>query len=139
MPLKTSRDEQPTLNLTPMIDVVFLLIIFFMVGTKFSELERKLGLRVPEVTEAGALTPAPEKKVVNVYRDGHISLDRDEVTLKELTNRLAAARSQYKDLGVLVRGDADGTFQQVAEVLGACRQAGVSELGISVRIAARER
>jgi len=38
MPLKTQQDEQPTLNLTPMIDVVFLLIIFFMVATKFDEM-----------------------------------------------------------------------------------------------------
>jgi len=133
MPLKTHLDEQPTLNLTPMIDIVFLLIIFFMVGTKFSELERKIGLRVPEVTNAEALTAAPEPRVVNVYRDGKITLDRTPVTLQELTQSLAAARSQYNELGVLVRGDANGRFQRVAEVLNACKQADVRELGISVR------
>lgn len=52
MPLKTHTDEQPSLNLTSMIDVVFLLIIFFMVGTKFTELERKIGLQVPEVNDS---------------------------------------------------------------------------------------
>ncbi len=134
MPLKTHLDDQPTLNLTPMIDIVFLLIIFFMVGTKFSELERKIGLRVPEVSDRGALTAAPEKKVVNVYRDGGITLDRTSVTLVELTERLAAARSQYPDLGVLVRGDAQGQFQRIADVLNACKQAGIRELGISVRL-----
>jgi biopolymer transport protein ExbD len=138
MPLKTHLDDQPTLNLTPMIDVVFLLIIFFMVGTKFSELERKIGLRVPEVSDRGALTAAPEKKVVNVYQDGGITLDRLPVTLQELTEQLAAARSQYPDLGVLVRGDAQGEFQRVAEVLNACKQAGIRELGISVRLIAPE-
>jgi biopolymer transport protein ExbD len=133
MPLKTHLDEQPTLNLTPMIDIVFLLIIFFMLGTKFSELERKIGLRVPEVSRAEALTPAPEPRVVNVYRDGAITLDRAPVTLQELTRSLADARGQYAELGVLVRGDADGRFQRVAEVLNACKQADVGELGISVR------
>ncbi len=139
MPLKTHRDEQPTLNLTPMIDIVFLLIIFFMVGTKFSELERKIGLQVPEVSRAGALTPAPEKRVVNVYQDGRVELDREPVTLEELTLRLAAARSQYEGLGVLVRGDAQSQLQRVADVFSACKQAGIGELGISVRIASRER
>ncbi|MBN2023428.1 MAG: biopolymer transporter ExbD [Pirellulales bacterium] len=134
MPLKTHLDEQPTPNLTPMIDIVFLLIIFFMVGTKFTELERKIGLQVPEVADRGALTPAPEKRVVSVYRDGAVTLDRAPVTLPELTARLAAARGEYADLGVLIRGDGQGTFQRVAEVLNACRQAGVSELGISVRL-----
>jgi len=134
MPLKTHADEQPTLNLTPMIDIVFLLIIFFMVGTKFSELERKIGLRVPEVAKVEALTSAPDPKIVNVYRDGRVTLDRTPVRdLDELTERLAAARSQYSELGVLVRGDANGQFQHIAEVLNACKQADVRELGIAVR------
>ncbi len=135
MPLKTQLDEQPTVNLTPMIDVVFILIIFFMVGTKFTELERKIRLQVPEVPVAGPLTPAPEKHVVNVHPDGRILLDQQQVTLKELTKRLAEARSQYQDLGVLIRGDGATRFQRMAEVLSACQQANVSELGISVRIA----
>ncbi len=139
MPLKTHLDEQPTLNLTPMIDIVFLLIIFFMVGTKFTELERKIGLQVPEVSDQGTLTAAPEKKMVNVYQDGTITLDKTPVTLEELTSQLAEARSQYSDLGVLIRGDAEGRFQRVAEVLNACKQAGVQELGISVRLVARKR
>ena len=139
MPLKTHLDEQPTLNLTPMIDIVFLLIIFFMVGTKFSELERKISLHVPQVSDAGTLTDAPEKKVINVHRDGRITLDRQVVTSDELTRRLAAARHEYQGLGVLIRGDADGPFQNVATALNACRQAGISELGISVRLAGVER
>ncbi len=138
MPLKTHVDEQPTLNLTPMIDIVFLLIIFFMVGTKFTELERKIGLKVPEVADRGALTAAPERKIVNVYRDGAVTLDREPVTLGELTTELAAFRGQYEDLGVLVRGDAKGEFQGVAAVLNACRQAGIRDLGISVRLIRRD-
>ena len=132
MPLRTQLDEQPSLNLTSMIDVLFLLIIFFMVGTKFTEMERKIGLKVPQVSNIEALTSAPEKKVVNVYRDGQISLDRETVTLDELSRRLISARSQYEDLGVLVRGDGSGEFHYVAEVLNACRKAGITELGVAV-------
>ena len=49
MPLKTHQDEMPAINLTPMIDIVFNLIIFFMVSTRFTEIERKVDLSVPEV------------------------------------------------------------------------------------------
>ena len=135
MPLRTHRDEQPMLNMTPMIDIVFLLIIFFMVGTEFSNLERNIDLQPPTVSDASALTPPPDHRIVNVYRDGRIVLDREGVSLEELTNRLTNARSQYKDLGVQVRGDAASTLQTVTEVLTACRQAGITEMGISVRIA----
>ena len=138
MALKTHRDDPPALNLTPMIDVVFLLIIFFMVGTKFTELERQISLQVPQVSDVKALTPAPEKRVVDVHQDGTITLDREDIDLEQLVARLEAARGEYADLGVLVRGDADGPFQNVASVLGACREAGISDMGISVRLARRQ-
>jgi biopolymer transport protein ExbD len=134
MPLKTHQDEPPSLNLTPMIDVVFLLIIFFMVGTKFTELERKIKLQVPEVGDVGTLTSAPERKVINVYHDGSITVDR-----RTVTELLTAARQEFQHLGVIIRGDADGPLQNVATVLGACQSAGVEEMGISVRIARNER
>ncbi|MEX0586603.1 MAG: biopolymer transporter ExbD [Pirellulales bacterium] len=133
MPLKTHRDELPYINMTPMVDILLVLIIFFMLASKFSEVDRKITVRVPEVAGAGALTPAPEKRVVHVDRDGNITLDNRAATLEQLTNRLAAARSQNRDLGVLVRGDGAGRVQRLAEVLTACRQAGVAEMAISVR------
>jgi biopolymer transport protein ExbD len=135
MPIKTQLDEPPAVNLTPMIDVVFLLIIFFMVAAKFTELERKLGLRVPSVATSTPLAPAPRKRVINVYQDGRITIDRESVTLEQLINRLGKARSQYRGLGVLIRGDAGVRYQRVADVLAACRQAGVAELGIAVKMA----
>ncbi len=133
MPLKTHVDEQPTLNLTSMIDITFLLIIFFMVGTKFTEMERKIGLRVPQVADNANLPAVVEKKVVNIYRDGQIVLDKSPVTLNELTSKLIAVRRQNHDVGVVVRGDGDGQYQNVAEVLHACRKAGIADLAISVR------
>jgi biopolymer transport protein ExbD len=86
MPLKIQHDETPALNLTSMIDVLFLLIIFFMVATKFDELERNIQVAVPQVS-------------------------------------------------VIIRGDAKCAFQDVASALAACREAGISELGITLRIA----
>jgi biopolymer transport protein ExbD len=133
MPLRTHLDEAPTLNLTAMLDVMFLLIIFFMLGTRFIDDEKKIGLRVPEVVDRGTLTAAPAKKEINIYRDGTITLDKTAVNLEQLTSRLAAARRQCGDLGVLVRGDAQGQFQNVASVLTACKQAGVQDLGITVK------
>jgi biopolymer transport protein ExbD len=122
-----------------MIDIVFLLIIFFMVGTKFVEMERQIAVQVPEVADAGNLSPAPAKRIINVHRDGQISLDRRFVTIDQLTSELTAARRQHKELGVIVRGDGEGTFQNVAAVMNACTQAGISDMGISVRFAQKER
>ncbi|REK18700.1 MAG: biopolymer transporter ExbD [Planctomycetota bacterium] len=135
MPLRQQVEEMPTVNLTSMIDVLFLLIIFFVVGTKFIEAERQIELELPRVSRNDALSAAPEKKVVNVYRDGQITLDRQDVTLEQLSAQLAAAREQYHGLGVLVRGDGVAPFERVANVLNACKLAGIGDLSISVEIA----
>ena len=136
MPIKIQRDDQTSINLTPMIDIVFLLIIFFMVGTRFTELseaEQNIPLQVPSVSKAGALTDVPRKRVINVYEDGAITLDNRPVTLDGLTAELMEARAEFAKTGVVVRGDGAGDFQHMAEVFAACREAGISEMGISVR------
>jgi biopolymer transport protein ExbD len=139
MSLKSQLEEMPALNLTSMIDVLFLLIIFFMVGTKFIESERQIELKLPQVKPGEALTAAPEKKVINVYRDGQITLDRHAVTLDELTAQLTTARSQYQALGVMVRGDGAAAFERIAHVLTACKQAGIADLAIAVEVAGTEK
>jgi len=135
MPLKTQQDDQPRLDLTPMIDVVFLLIIFFMVATSFAEMERDIELELPEVASAKALTDAPKQRVVTVSAAGQVKLDSSEVSLSELTTKLSAARQEYPELSVVIRGDASCVFQHVAATLAACKEAHISDLGITVRIA----
>ena len=75
MPLKLQHDEMPTLNLTSMIDVLFLLVIFFMVATKFDEMDRNIQIDVPKVAQAGESTPPLQPLVVSVAADGHLELD----------------------------------------------------------------
>jgi biopolymer transport protein ExbD len=135
MPLKTQQDEPPQLNLTPMIDVLFLLIMFFMVASNFSDLERNIEVQVPQVTSAGDAISPPQPRVVNVFADGRMDLDGRTVSLSELTTRLAASVSASNDQTVVVRGDAACPFQHVASALGACRAAKISDLGITVRTA----
>jgi biopolymer transport protein ExbD len=135
MPLKLQHDEMPAVNLTSMIDVLFLLIIFFMVATKFDEMERNIEVAVPQVAQAGEDVPPKQPMVVSVQADGRLDLDGKAVTETELTARLAAARTPLTEPTVVIHGDAQCAFQHVATALGACRQAGISELGITVRIA----
>jgi biopolymer transport protein ExbD len=136
MPLKTHQDDVPAINLTPMIDIVFNLIIFFMVSTRFTEIEQKVDVSVPQVSDVSTLSEVPKSRAINVYRDGAVTLDGQNVTMSELANRLAADYRQRQDLGIVVRGDADASFQNVAAVITTCKQAGISEMGISVRLAA---
>ena len=112
-----------------------------MVGTRFSELsdsERQIELEVPQVANSSALTAAPSKRVINVFQNGTITLDDEQLSLAELQQRLIEARNEYHDLGVIVRGEHSAIYQKVADVLAACRAANINDLGISVRIARKE-
>lgn len=139
MPLKMHEDEMPSINLTPMVDILFQLIIFFMVGTKFTEMEKKIDLSVPSVATCANLPDVPDKRVVNVYRDGRIELDSQTVSLEQLQSDLANWRVRAGNPSVIVRGDAEGPLQNVASVLTACRDAGISDMGISVRVDRKQR
>jgi len=138
MPIKLHSAEEPTLNLTPMIDIVFLLIIFFMVGTKFTEIEQELEVSIPEVASGATVVTETQQCVIAVFHDGRVSVDDDVMEIDELEENLNRRVSGGAELHVIIRGDAEGAFQNVANVLSACRRAGVNDLGISVRMASRE-
>jgi len=136
MPLKIEREDQNAINLTPMIDIVFLLIIFFMVSTKFSELnetERDLSINVPTVSSASPLTSAPKRRMIEVASDGTIALDQQQVTLHGLGVELAAAKKQYPKIGVLVRLDAKSNAQQILSVIATCKKAKITDYGFGYR------
>ena len=138
MPIKIRQDEKPAINLTPMIDIVFLLVIFFMVGTKFSEVEQQLELTVPEVSGTATILPAVQRHVVTIFKNGTVSLDGELMDLLQLESELKAESERGDQVNVVIRGDAEGAFQNVATVLSVCRNAGVNDLGVSVRVASTE-
>lgn len=137
MPLKTSGDESLQLNLTPMIDVVFLLVIFFMTATQFAEVERAVELELPTVGEEGASAATPDgPSIVTVLADGSLQLGERKVDLPTLTSDLKQAVIDDPDHSVLVHGDARSHFERVAQALAACRAAGVTDVGVSVETVA---
>lgn len=133
MTVRRERSEDATINLTPMIDVVFLLVIFFMVGSKFSEAESRIHVNVPTIGEMRSITRVPDERIVAIGIDGAISLDGQEVTLNQLTESLRGQHASYPGLKVAVRGEASGSLQQTVEVLHAVRSSGVDQIGISTK------
>ncbi len=135
MPLKGAEPiEDPQLNLTPMIDVVFLLIIFFMVGTQFTQRERQFEVELPKVTDAQPLTSRPDDIVINVLKDGTIVVDGRPILLKQLEQLLREAQHNYPDQAVIIRGDAAGRYQSIMDVLAACHRANILHISLANRL-----
>lgn len=133
MPLvRLSDDEDPAPNLAPMIDVVLVLTIFFMCATKFSGDERKFDLDLPRAAGAAALGGG-RSEVLEVVASGGVRLAGNDVAVEDLAARLADLRAGRPDLAVMIRGENAVPHGRMAEVYEACRTAGVTRVGISVR------
>lgn len=115
-----------TLSLTPLIDIVFLLLIFFLVATRFAEEDRKLEVQLPTASEAQPVTEQPQEIAINIDDQGRFFVGGQYVEEDELFQLLQSARIN-NPLGqpVVIRADQRVPFQFVALVMNLCNQAGI--------------
>ena len=132
--MKFIPDEEQTesINLTPLIDIVFLLLIFFLTATTFQKEEVEMDLELPQAASGEA---GDEKRVVviNVARDGRVLVDGRVVSVEALRQKLKAAATRDKDQQVLIRGDKQSQFGVVAQVFDACLLAKLHSVSIVAR------
>lgn len=121
-------DEAP--NLTPMIDVVFLLLIFFMVTTTFLDPERQIDVELPTAESGSEAQQQPDELIVNVDEDGSIVLEGRTLIYDELVERLKGAALHDPETPITIRGHRRADHQHVVRVMDACGVAGLSNLAV---------
>ena len=133
------RDEEPEVNLTPLIDVVFLLLIFFMVSTTFDK-EAELNIELPEAS--GKVTESRQFKVeISIDAQGHYFINnrrvRDEklATLKRALQDTVASHEQPK---LIISADRKTPHEAVIRAMDAARQLGLTHLTFATRQAANQ-
>jgi len=122
-----AEDAAPGIDLTPVIDMVFLLLIFFLVATTFHQTEREMEVALPVARSGGPITAQLREIVVNVAADGSVVVSGRTVSIEELEALIRGALEQNGERKVSVRGDARAAYQSVVAALDACRRAGVEE------------
>jgi biopolymer transport protein ExbD len=127
-------DEPPVINMTPMVDVILCLLVFFMAATRLYDWdESEFVVNVPEVAEAAPATAAPDDLILTVVRRGVVSVGASTRNLDQLVTLLREARGRYINQGVVIRGDATLAYQDLADVLSACDEAGIRNVRLPVR------
>ncbi len=121
--------EAPRVDLTPMIDVVFLLLIFFMISTTFIE---KPGLKIT-LPESTVLQLESDKRELSVYlaADGQIYLQRQSIAFVDLTEKLSAYGASAKQMVFVLMADKDVSHGQVIQLMDMAKSAGFGELAIA--------
>lgn len=125
---RTTEVEGDVINTSPIVDIMFILIIFFLVTTTFHQVERDLEVSLPETDTS--LSSAVRVLVINVRTDGSYFLGAKRCDINQLYSSLTAASAENPDQKVLVRGDRNALHGYVAAALATCRKAGIREANI---------
>ncbi len=135
MPLKTESVEEPSLNLTPMIDIVFLLIIFFMVGTQFADDDLTMfDIELAATrTEATSLTAGPDPVRIAIRQDGVLLVNQRVVTMEELETILAEKKQKYADQAVVIGGESETNLQRVVDIIDMCKRQNIKRFTLAAR------
>lgn len=120
-------DQELSLELTPLIDMVFLLLIFFLVATTFHQEEREMQIALPVATSAGPISALLQELVINVDEEGHIILGGRRMEPEVLRSRIAEAVELNPQQKVTVRGDRRTAYANIVTVLDICKGAGIQE------------
>lgn len=122
------RADDEDINLISMLDVIFNLLFFFMMGATFRMQQDGIQIKVPEVSDPSTTTTIPQLPIVAVGKDGTMSLDGKIVTAEQLKAELTAQREKGKFTQVVLDADADATVQMAMRAAEAIRGSGVQQI-----------
>ncbi len=122
------------LTLTPLIDVVFLLLIFFLVATKFADEEREMDVLLPDASEAQPRTSKPRETIVNIDQNGEYFVSGQKLSLAELERALNAVRVNNPGrASVILRADRRCKVEFLVAAMNACNKAKIHDYRITTR------
>lgn len=122
MKFKTrNRSKAPALALTSMLDVIFLLLCFFVTVSVFSQWESEISIKLPNAKTADAPERMPGEIIINLAIDGTISVNSATMTLEDLGARLAKVAKFYPGQPVIIRADKAVRYEKLVELIDTCR------------------
>ena|SRR5512145_3153227 len=123
------QGEEP-INVMPLIDVVFFLLVFFLIASTFAKEEREAAIKLPGTAAIAPLSAEPKQIIVNVQEDGTAVVGGRAYDGSALLEFLSNAVKAQPDREVLIRADERGLVKYLAGVISICREAGVNQFKI---------
>ena len=123
--------QHPGIQLAPLVDVLLLLLIFFLLTWNAARNENELDVKVPKASAAKEKAAPIGDIIVNVKADGNVVVNRRTLTSEELTEMLKSLVQLYPEQAVVIRGDEAGAYKNIVGVLNICSEAGVSNVAFA--------
>jgi len=126
--MKIRRRAEPHVlgfQIAPMVDILLVLLCFFIVTWSFARKENELDVKVPSAENAKESNPIVNQTVLNVKADGTVVWNRKAMALPDLALKLKELSGLFPDYAIIVRGDERTPFRYIAAVLDTCREANI--------------
>ena len=131
MKLRSLRVEnQPQLMIIPMIDIIFFLLVFFMMSTLYMVEQHTIPVNLPQA--AAAEQDKPSSINITVLENGNIMFNQEEIPLPLLTKRVSLELGKQTNTVFILRGDRQVAYGQVVAVLDGLKQAGAQRVSVAV-------
>ena len=129
MPIRLRKSETLTsLNLTPLIDVVFNVLVFFLVAARFADDERRMDVMLPSAAQTRPMISEFRELVININREGKIFLGNEPVNRGATGREVASgAGDQPFQQSVLIRADRQCSWEAVIAAMDACHAVGLGQ------------
>ena len=125
------QEEPDAVPLTPLIDIVFLTLIFFMVTTMYNTLESEVAITLPTAATASQDIRTQGEIFINVRADGSIVVNERKMELPELQQVLNRVAEYFPGGAVIIRGDHSANLGRAIEVLDCCRKADIQNVAFA--------
>ena len=123
--VRRNRSRAPQLALTSMLDVIFLLLCFFVTVSVFSQWESEISIKLPTAETAVEPDRLPGEIVVNLRKDGAVVVNGKQLELAELQARLKRVSEVFPGQPVIIRADKDLAYDRLVKTIDACRAADI--------------
>jgi biopolymer transport protein ExbD len=135
MNFRKQHSIEPTpMQLAPLVDVLFLLVIFFAVTSHYAKNEQVMDISVPAADEGkDNKNRTVGEIIINIKTEGEIIVNGQQLTEEELLTKLQNIASIYKDQAVILRGDEVVDYKHVINVLNTCQKAGIWNIAFATR------
>jgi|SRR5665213_268676 len=129
---RSAHESLTELNITPLLDLAFVLLVIFIITT--IPPVKDMDLKLPTASKHQK-DPPHKPKFISVQADGKIYLDREEILMGDLLQKLISLRTDDPELNVVVRGDGKTKYKAIRNVLDICQQANIGKLDLATDIA----
>lgn len=117
--------DRPVIQMAPLIDIVFLLLIFFMSASIFYQLETEINITVPTAQESTETRRSPGEIIINIRKDGTIVVNQRQLSYSDLERMLNRISELYHNQPVIIRADRETYHKDVIKVLDICAGADI--------------